>query len=284
MSARAQVLGHARLEQRDAGRVEVRDRLIENPQRRSRQQDAARWRRAASAPPTARAPAGRRTLRSAAAASVSSSSCCRHCRRSADAVVQILERGEIRLERIDVSEVRELLVKVVATLVAAGCPRQTISPDSIGSRPATQRSRLVLPTPFGPTTCSSSPRCRTNDTPRSRCRSPRHRWTARTSSCGSRCEPLRPVHACSCRDRLENRRGVYQTPAADLLSPPASSPRPYSPGPQLAAPRGLQFAPAPAARVAKLVDARDLRKLSTRLGNGRREWGQIRGTSTAARA
>src|SRR5579863_3285404 len=32
--------------------------------------------------------------------------------------------------------------------------------------------------------------------------------------------------------------------------------------------------------VAKLVDARDLRKLSTRLGNGRREWGQSRWNSS----
>jgi len=32
--------------------------------------------------------------------------------------------------------------------------------------------------------------------------------------------------------------------------------------------------------VAKLVDARDLSKLSTRLGNGRREWGQIRWNSS----
>jgi hypothetical protein len=39
----------------------------------------------------------------------------------------------------------------------------------------------------------------------------------------------------------------------------------------------------PNARVAKLVDARDLSNLSTRLGNGRREWGQIRGTSPTAR-
>jgi hypothetical protein len=46
---------------------------------------------------------------------------------------------------------------------------------------------------------------------------------------------------------------------------------------------GLQSPPLPNARVAKLVDARDLSNLSTRLGNGRREWGQIRGTSTTAR-
>ena len=41
----------------------------------------------------------------------------------------------------------------------------------------------------------------------------------------------------------------------------------------------LTIAPHPA-RVAKLVDARDLSKLSTRRGNGRCEWGQIRGNST----
>src|SRR6516225_3460230 len=34
--------------------------------------------------------------------------------------------------------------------------------------------------------------------------------------------------------------------------------------------------------VAKLVDARDLRKLSTRLGNGRREWGQSRWNSSTS--
>ena len=40
--------------------------------------------------------------------------------------------------------------------------------------------------------------------------------------------------------------------------------------------------PATHAWVAKLVDARDLRRLSTRLGNGRREWGQIRWNSSTS--
>src|SRR5215472_14305101 len=40
--------------------------------------------------------------------------------------------------------------------------------------------------------------------------------------------------------------------------------------------------PATHAWVAKLVDARDLRKLSTRRGNGRREWGQSRWNSSTS--
>src|SRR3974377_2090722 len=44
----------------------------------------------------------------------------------------------------------------------------------------------------------------------------------------------------------------------------------------------VRMPPATHAWVAKLVDARDLRKLSTRLGNGRCEWGQSRWNSSTS--
>ena len=69
------------------------------------------------------------------------------------------------------------------------------------------------------------------------------------------------------------RGAVYQTTAAVLAARLAFPD----------APKWLTIPPAPAARVAKLVDARDLSKLSTRRGNARCEWGQIRGNSTTTR-
>jgi len=53
---------------------------------------------------------------------------------------------------------------------------------------------------------------------------------------------------------------------------------------KLGAPGPFRYnSPATRAWVAKLVDARDLSKLSTRLGNGRREWGQSRWNSSTSR-
>jgi hypothetical protein len=78
-----------------------------------------------------------------------------------------------------------------------------------------------------------------------------------------------------------------QTPAKTKLRLPSSktSSMPAGPAPSVAHPQPTSHTipRAPSARVAKQVDARDLSNLSTRFGNGRCEWGQIRGTSTTAR-
>ena len=142
-AARPQVFRHAFLEQRDAGGVEIRDRLVEDPQRSSRQQDAAD-RYAPLLPCRQSARRQVSALSDLQSRERGAKLLLQHWASQGDAVLQVFERGEVRLERIDMSEVRELLVILVATLV-----QLPAAPDDLAGlrrqQPchATQEARLA---------------------------------------------------------------------------------------------------------------------------------------------
>jgi hypothetical protein len=60
----------------------------------------------------------------------------------------------------------------VASRPAVGCPRNCTAPEDGRIKPASMRSVVVLPAPFGPTSAKISPARTSNDTPSTAMRGP----------------------------------------------------------------------------------------------------------------
>src|SRR5687768_12062710 len=191
--------------------------------------------------------------------------------------MKVLERREVRLECIDMSEVRELLVVIVATVVQlASAPYDLAGLRRQQPGHATQKARLA-------------DAVRTDDLQQLAALQDERRASQKMPLAAPQ------MHGANVELRFRcGRLGLcmhssYETGSKTALSLPdahrwpavaACSRRHAATVLVHTAARVAYNRPAPVARVAKLVDARDLRKLSTRRGNARREWGQIRGTST----
>ncbi len=213
-------------------------------------------------------------------ANVARSSCCSHWTAQSDAVVKILERREVRLERIDMSEVRELLVVIVATVVQlASAPYDLAGLGRQQPGHATQKARLA-------------DAVRTDHLQQLAALQDERRAAQKMPLAAPQ------MHGANVELRLRcGRLGLcmhssYETGSKTALSLPDACRRPAVaaksrrhdttvlahtwPTPP---PGGLQ-SPRTRCPGGEIGRRKGLEKLSTRRGNARREWGQIRGTST----